>query len=1327
MTDEERKQIVSDVLAALKQNSTTIDQMLEKENCADDDFFETNKGNKISFKTLSKGYNEEQGAVGDAVRYQLKRSDGKKLYPQTSSACVTMSDGDDSLDTRVKNITTEYNVSLFHPKQGIDGGNKYTLSSAIALVPEKYRSIGIKCSFIGEDGLDETWEWLGGSWSYYRFKKVGVNKFDDLSTHIDNIYNKLSSSEVYTDINVSWTNGKYLNPLNGTLNDSSSNASTSDYVEVANKKILLNTITTPNWALACFYDKDKNFIDSITCLYYGYSENVTDEFIITNHLLNKDIKYAKFTANRTQDNFELKYTDFKFVESVNDVSVESLLNKSYDYLSRDNYKIVNTEWTNGYYLDASGELQVTSSGASVSDYVDIRNKKVKCHSRGSSAWYICLYNEKKEIIKSLNMGIDFDVFRTSSTYYDYIITEHLSNPDIVYARFTCLRDTGDGELYIAENSIISSILGQTLPHLNKSVSKLLTGGRREFKSVATTFENGKYLEHTGELKDSVVGAKVSDYILVERKLIKVSTTTSPSWALACFYDKDKKIVGYIDCSKYPFFNSTEKIYDFYITEHLSNPDIIYARFTLSKELVCDIQLVDSDIIENVEGVELMSLLKNTYNLLSKDEYSKINTTWTDGKYLNWAGVETESQLAAISDFVDVTSKKIKIVTNTASIWALAVLYDKDKNKIGVINNTVLGVPDSKATASLDKEYIITSPLFNSKIKYARFTVAKGNKDSVYIADNEIRDSINGIKFSDFLNGVYNLLSSNMWSSPSVSFTDSKYLDSSGNLQDSSTGARVSDFIDVSNLKGLKVNTITSENWKFIFYDANQNIVLVLNNLSFGISNEEATKESRTYDFTEYLNIFNNNRIGVTYARFTVSKDGYISILNNKLMDSLPISTDTIESNVHYENIRHLGYLANPSIYEADICYIPMYGQSYTVANDGGYKLTTKFDDNCYMHGDTDPLSAGGTTLKPLNTSNDKEFTVADFADVFSKILKRFFRKQDILVQSYGEGSRSVLELQKDNGYENSAYHTFETKLIPGITNAVQAVTNAEKTIVCPFFLYLQGESDVVTWRTTGATTTSQCNGDKNMFKAELIKLKNQVQELIMEKTKQSVRPLMIMYNPGNQNFNAIKCGVSQAVVELVSENEDIFSIGPYYHMPSMGAHCSPDGRRWLAEKFADIAINIQMKAEYPYLTAKSARISGKKLILSCQVPVKPLIIDTWTVPEQSNYGFTLYTDDTASSIVNIEKVEVSSDCIIITSNIDLNSVPNLFVTYANLRTKGRGNIRDSYDGYSIYTYEKNDNGNSEIVHKPLDKDGNELIGKKYPLNNWLPSFGMLVQ
>ena len=67
----------------------------------------------------------------------------------------------------VDGLVSEYNVSVNHPTSGIDGSNKYTLSSAIALVPEKYRSIGIKCSFVNEDGNSEHWEYQGKSCLLY--------------------------------------------------------------------------------------------------------------------------------------------------------------------------------------------------------------------------------------------------------------------------------------------------------------------------------------------------------------------------------------------------------------------------------------------------------------------------------------------------------------------------------------------------------------------------------------------------------------------------------------------------------------------------------------------------------------------------------------------------------------------------------------------------------------------------------------------------------------------------------------------------------------------------------------------------------------------------------------------------------------------------------------------------------------------------------------------------------------------------------------------------------------------------------------------------------
>lgn len=60
---------------------------------------------------------------------------------------------------------TEYNVSNHYPADGIDGSNRYTLESAIAKIPYSLRNVGIKCSFLNEDGQVETWVLEGGTWN----------------------------------------------------------------------------------------------------------------------------------------------------------------------------------------------------------------------------------------------------------------------------------------------------------------------------------------------------------------------------------------------------------------------------------------------------------------------------------------------------------------------------------------------------------------------------------------------------------------------------------------------------------------------------------------------------------------------------------------------------------------------------------------------------------------------------------------------------------------------------------------------------------------------------------------------------------------------------------------------------------------------------------------------------------------------------------------------------------------------------------------------------------------------------------------------------------
>lgn len=60
---------------------------------------------------------------------------------------------------------TEVNVSKIFPTGGIDGTNKYTLETAIAMIPASLRSVGIKCSFLDETGMVEEWVYQGGTFT----------------------------------------------------------------------------------------------------------------------------------------------------------------------------------------------------------------------------------------------------------------------------------------------------------------------------------------------------------------------------------------------------------------------------------------------------------------------------------------------------------------------------------------------------------------------------------------------------------------------------------------------------------------------------------------------------------------------------------------------------------------------------------------------------------------------------------------------------------------------------------------------------------------------------------------------------------------------------------------------------------------------------------------------------------------------------------------------------------------------------------------------------------------------------------------------------------
>ncbi len=157
MTEQEKQEIVAGVLQALKTNSLTLDQLSETAECSDSDFVELSKGRKISAENLSKHFVDKE-------------------FSNISERALS----NKVLTGHINKMTTEYNVSVFHPGAGIGGTDKYTLETAIAKIPEQVRNVGIKCSFLDDGGKLQTWEYLGGAWAAGSFSQVGAGKLSEM-------------------------------------------------------------------------------------------------------------------------------------------------------------------------------------------------------------------------------------------------------------------------------------------------------------------------------------------------------------------------------------------------------------------------------------------------------------------------------------------------------------------------------------------------------------------------------------------------------------------------------------------------------------------------------------------------------------------------------------------------------------------------------------------------------------------------------------------------------------------------------------------------------------------------------------------------------------------------------------------------------------------------------------------------------------------------------------------------------------------------------------------------------------------------------------------
>lgn len=314
---------------------------------------------------------------------------------------------------------SEYNVSKIYPTSGIGGSNKYTLETAIALVPEKYRSIGIKCSFIGEDGLGECWEWDGGTWIAGNFSKIGRIRLMELSSGIGMLGRYINGcNTIFVKFKRGFINsaGIFVSELSGTY-------FASDFVklEKGKKYYIAASGSASTYAIAAYDTENERSLNT------ELSVKGTNEYV-EKIIVPSSTFYTKITINTSynplnrhgvieiEDSGELSKLHNDIIANNKNISeIEKLnLSKASDFFKNP-----------GFIKNGTGEIQ--EGGYSHTDFisVEVGSIIITTVKASSSTDAIALYSEDGTYIDSVR-GIDTDDLHD----YQYIV----KNPLIKKAR-----------------------------------------------------------------------------------------------------------------------------------------------------------------------------------------------------------------------------------------------------------------------------------------------------------------------------------------------------------------------------------------------------------------------------------------------------------------------------------------------------------------------------------------------------------------------------------------------------------------------------------------------------------------------------------------------------------------------------------------------------------------------------------------------------------------------------------------------------------------------------------------------------------------------------
>lgn len=481
----------------------------------------------------------------------------------------------------------------------------------------------------------------------------------------------------------------------------------------------------------------------------------------------------------------------------------------------------------------------------------------------------------------------------------------------------------------------------------------------------------------------------------------------------------------------------------------------------------------------------------------------------------------------------------------------------------------------------------------------------------------------------------------------------------------------------------------------------------------------------------------NPPVGTATVAFTTNKDNSAnnvdSYMHVQQIVSIPIEDKQYQGDLGFLDIMPL---------DADYMHIPIYGQSLSIGADAPYH-NDGTADGLFMLGGLDNVGMNeGFKLLEL-TSGYMNPIVPALHDL-KKIADSNGINHRIIATSSGKGARSIAQLMSQaRQIEIKTERSLDYNI--DVDSPIQYLkwaddVNKIKTIVvdrlglsvkCPAIVFLQGERDFYTdaqLNTTGAEMPNAyaCGDNKALYKTYVSRLKDDMQAYVMNKYGQTVKPIFAIYPCSGEFITTTTMGITMAQQEFARENDDVILLAPQYPVPNYNnGHCSTNGYRWLGEYIGKALAEVFVHGnKTKQLEAHSGYVIGNKAFISTDGGCLPLVIDNYTVQQKTNCGFKLYVNG-AEAIIT--KVETQGHFIILTSTSDMDSATKIEVTYAQNVFGGHGNIRDSlpYKGQYSYLDDTSDTGTSgtlSITYRTKDKDGNSIIGQRYPMQNWLVPF-----